>query len=141
MKVVISRAQNLVLVDDKPLWVDCRALPAYVQVIQWDGGVDMDSGEGWIEFVNDHKGQHLANVKITDLSPYTFLVEKWHETKFENDAKAKAVAEANADAKADGPAALAHVRGIEGAGPEWTKDSSSNDVAARVVSGSAPSAK
>lgn len=113
MKLVIIRPDNSVILDGAGLWVDCAALPAYIHAVQWDGE------EGWIEFVNDHKGQHLPNLKISNLSPYAFLVEKWNETKAENDARAKAIADANAAAKADGPAALAHVRSVAGpAAPE-----------------------
>lgn len=120
MKVTVLCSDNTVVVDGVGLWVDCADVHGLISVIQWDGE------EGWIEFYNDNKGRHIANVKITDFSPYTFLVEKWNETKAESDAKAKAVAEANQAAKEDGPAALSHIRAA--AAPRAVSGSASSDA-------------
>lgn len=99
-KITIVRTDNVVVVDGVGLKVDCTSLPGYIKAIQWV------EDTGWIEFVQDHKGQFLKNQKIVDFTDYVYLVEKWNEAK----AAADAMAAADAEAKASGPLALAALR-------------------------------
>jgi hypothetical protein len=73
MRVTINRVDGHVLVGGQPRDVDCSSLPAYVGVIQWDGG----AAAGCIEFVNDGYGVFLPNTKIVDFAPYAYLIEAW----------------------------------------------------------------
>ena len=74
MRVVIIRQQNVVLVDERPLPVDCSSLDPRIYVIQWGGT------KGWIEYINDPHGtadDWKANDLIDDFTPYQFLVDAW----------------------------------------------------------------
>ena len=75
MKVTIVQNDNVVYVDGVAYPVDCSSLPTYFRAIQWNGV----SGE--IEFDVDAKGRQLPNLKITDFSPYQYLVEMWEASK------------------------------------------------------------
>lgn len=111
MKVVINCADNSVIVDGIGLWVDCKDVHGLVSFVQFDS----DDGVGEMQFYNDGKGRQVANLPINAAyfqQQFSFLVEKWNETKAENDAKAKAIVDANAAARADGPDALKHLRDI-----------------------------
>jgi hypothetical protein len=113
MKVVINCPDNSVVIDGVHLWVDCKDVHGLVTFVHFDS----EDGLGWMQFHNDGKGRFLANLPINAdyfQQQFSFLVEKWNETKAENDAKAKAIADANAAARSDGAEALKHVRGIAG---------------------------
>ena len=71
MRVSVVREVGAVVVDGGMMHVDCSELPSYIHAIQWDGK------QGWIEFKPDADGQHVPNMKIVDLKPYSFLVDRW----------------------------------------------------------------
>lgn len=71
--ITIIRPDNSIVIDGIGREVDCSSLPAYVKAIQWT------RVSGWIEFVQDGKGQFLPNLTIADFAPYNYLIEKWTE--------------------------------------------------------------
>jgi len=76
MKVTIVRSDNTVIVDGERHEVDCSKLPADVHAIQWD------DVRGEIEYASrtcvacgqNHKP---ANAVITDMAPYSTLLDAW----------------------------------------------------------------
>lgn len=69
MQITIVRDDNTVIVNGKALQVECGDLPAIFRVIQWTGA------EGWIEYRQGER--FVPNLKITDFSPYGYLVDRW----------------------------------------------------------------
>lgn len=70
MKVTIIRDDNKVYVDEEARDVDCSDLPEYVSAIQWNG-VD-----GHIEFKSDSYGRRHPNIKIVELKPFQYLIDR-----------------------------------------------------------------
>ena len=86
MRVTIIKIDNAVYVDGVALPVDCSGLPVGFHALQWyDTWGDVE--------VIDSAGRHIANEKITDLTPYQPYVDAWNAAKVAFDA-AVAAAEA-----------------------------------------------
>jgi hypothetical protein len=73
MRLTIVKADNTVVIDGVAAEVDCSEVPIFVHAIQWDS----DRGRGQIEFVPDSDGTKHPNMRITDVSQYGVLVERW----------------------------------------------------------------
>ena len=71
MRLSILRDDNVVVVDGVVESVSCAELPSYVRAIQWDG----ERGE--IELHRDATGMHQSNLKITEIGPYLYLLDRW----------------------------------------------------------------
>lgn len=104
MNITISRADNFVVVDRVGFKVNCSEMHALVSVVQWTGDSPQKNPEGWvnagaghIEFFQDHRGKHLANLPIATFRDYSFLYEKWLAKKAEADGIAAADARAHED--------------------------------------------
>lgn len=69
-RITIIRQDNTVVVDGVGASVDCAELPQYVHAIQWFGT------DGWIEFAPDAGGKRSPNLKIVEIAPYGFLVDR-----------------------------------------------------------------
>lgn len=81
MRLTIIKDDNMVYIDGVALRVDCSSLPGDFHALQWY--------ETWgdVETV-DANGHHVANVEITDLTPYQHLIDGWHAAKAAIDAAA-----------------------------------------------------
>lgn len=73
MKLTVVKGDNTVYVDGKPLSVDCGDLPDFLHAIQWD------EDKGHLEFEADASGTKMPNITFNDLTPYKFLVDRWHQ--------------------------------------------------------------
>lgn len=69
MRLTIIRDDNLVIVDGRPLRIDCSALPQSVSAVQWYG----DHGE--VE-TTDGDGRR-ANLAMQSMDDYQSLVDAW----------------------------------------------------------------
>lgn len=72
MKVTIVRPDNTVIVDGVARNIDCSALPAYLQAVQWDG----EQAKGHLEFVQDGSGAFLLNQPILSFAQFDYLVQE-----------------------------------------------------------------
>lgn len=105
MQVTVIRGDNAVLVDGKYHWVECKLVPAYVQIYQWQGERAEDgtlTGQGHIEFVNDGRDAHsfMPNEPFTNGERIKFLVDAWYQAEKVEQEKAAANAKAKEEAQA-----------------------------------------
>lgn len=82
-KMTVIRADNNVIVDNESLSVDCGDLPSYIHAIQWDGE------KGWIEYAPDARGMQHPNIKIVDITPFQYFMDRHELKKIEQVREAK----------------------------------------------------
>lgn len=71
MRVTIVRSDNIVIVDGKPLRVDCSSVNADIHAVQWSDTV------GEIEYETGAGGDRHPNAVITDISPFQPIIDLW----------------------------------------------------------------
>lgn len=73
MRITIVVDDNVVMIEGQAETVDCSSLlPQDVHVIQWYGT------HGEVEYATDiQTGHRKGNDKITDITPYQYLVDAW----------------------------------------------------------------
>jgi hypothetical protein len=82
-KVTITRDDAKVYLGGDAQTVSTADLPEFIHAVQWDP----DKGVGEIEFKADSRGVRMGNVKITDMTPFQYLVDGHALAKAERAAK------------------------------------------------------